>query len=55
MKTFRMIGAAVVAAIFAFAMSSCEKDNNEYRDYPQLIVGKWFNFSPEASMFLDYY
>ena len=50
MKTLRMIGAAVVAAAFAFAMSSCEKDNkDEYKDYPQLIVGKWFNFTPDAS------
>ena len=55
MKTFRMIGAAVVAAVFAFAMSSCEKDGKEdYKDYPQLIVGKWFNFTPDASMFLNY-
>ena len=54
MKTLRMIGAAVVAAVFAFAMSSCEKDNkDEYKDYPQLIVGKWFNFTPEASIFLN--
>ena len=53
MKTFRMIGAAVVAAVFAFAMSSCEKDG-EYEDYPQLIVGKWFNFTPEASMYFEY-
>ena len=53
MKTFRMIGAAVVAAVFAFAMSSCEKDG-EYEDYPQLIVGKWFNFTPEASGFIDF-
>ena len=53
MKTFRMFGAAVVAAVFVFAMSSCEKDG-EYEDYPQLIVGKWFNFTPEASMFLNY-
>ena len=55
MKTLRMIGAAVVAAVFAFAMSSCEKDNkDEYKDYPQLIVGKWFNFTPEVSAFMDY-
>ena len=53
MKTFRMIGAAVVAAVFAFAMSSCEKDG-EYEDYPQLIVGKWFNFTPEASGYIDF-
>ena len=55
MKTLRMIGAAVVAAAFAFAMSSCEKDNkDEYKDYPQLIVGKWFNITPEASMFFEF-
>ena len=53
MKTLRMIGMAVVAAVFAFALSSCEKDN-EYEDYPQLIVGKWFNFTPEASTLLNY-
>ena len=55
MKTLRMIGAAVVAAVFAFAMSSCEKDNkDEYKDYPQLIVGKWFNITPEVSIFQDF-
>ena len=55
MKTLRMIGAAVVAAVFAFAMSSCEKDNkDEYKDYPQLIVGKWFCFTPESSIFMNY-
>ncbi len=55
MKTFRMIGAAVVAAVFAFAFSACEKDGkDDYKDYPQLVVGKWFNFTPEASMFLNY-
>ena len=51
MKTFRMFGAALVAAVIAFAFSACEKDG---KDYPQLIVGKWFNFTPEASMFLNY-
>ena len=55
MKTFRMFGAALVAAVIAFAFSACEKDGKEdYKDYPQLIVGKWFNFTPEASMFLNY-
>ena len=55
MKTFRMIGATVVAAVFAFAMSSCEKDNkDDYKDYPQLIVGKWFCFTPESSIFMNY-
>ena len=57
MKTFRMIGMALVAVMLGFAMSSCENDDDEvnpYKDYPQLIVGKWFNFSPEASMLLEY-
>ena len=55
MKTFRMIGAALVAAVIAFAFSACEKDGKDaYKDYPQLIVGKWFCFTPEASTYLDY-
>ena len=56
MKTFRMIGMALVAVVLGFAMSSCENDDDEvnpYKDYPQLIVGKWFNFTPEASVFLN--
>ena len=59
MKTFRMIGIALVAMMFCFTMSSCDNEENEavvdpYKDYPQLIVGKWFNFSPDASVFLNY-
>ena len=55
MKTFRMFGMALVAAVIAFAFSACEKDGKDaYKDYPQLIVGKWFNFTPDASMFLNY-
>ena len=52
MKTFRMIGMTLVAVVLGFAMSSCENDDDEvnpYKDYPQLIVGKWFNFTPDAS------
>ena len=56
MKTFRMIGMALVAVVLGFAMSSCENDDDvdPYKDYPQLIVGQWFNFTPDASMFLNY-
>ena len=55
MKTFRMFGMALVAAVIAFAFSACEKDGKDaYKDYPQLIVGKWFNFTPEASVFLNF-
>ena len=51
MKTFRMIGMALVAVMLGFAMSSCENDDevDPYKDYPQLIVGQWFNFTPDAS------
>ncbi len=57
MKTFRILGMALVAVVLGFAMSSCENDDDEvnpYKDYPQLIVGKWFNFTPEASVFKIY-
>ena len=56
MKTFRMIGMALVAVVLGFAMSSCENDDDvdPYKDYPQLIVGQWFNFTPEASMYFEY-
>ena len=57
MKTFRMIGMALVAVVLGFAMSSCENDDEEenpYKEYPQLIVGKWFNFSPDASVFINF-
>ena len=59
MKTFRMIGIALVAMMFCFTMSSCDNEENEavvdpYKDYPQLIVGKWFDFTPITSVFADY-
>ena len=56
MKTFRILGMALVAVMLSFTMSSCDNDDDEvnpYKDYPQLIVGKWFNFTPEASVFLN--
>ena len=57
MKTFRMIGIALVAMMFCFTMSSCDNDDDEvnpYKDYPQLIVGKWFNFTPESSIYMEF-
>ena len=57
MKTFRMIGIALVAVMLGFAMSSCDNEDDEvnpYKDYPQLIVGKWFCFTPESSIFMNY-
>ena len=43
-------------AILAMALvfTGCDQNNpDDYSNYPQLIVGKWFNFTPEASIFLN--
>ena len=55
MKTLRMTVMALAAVMLGFTMSSCNKDGDPdpYKDYPQLIVGKWFNFTPDASVFLN--
>ena len=45
---------AIIAMAFAFVGCDQNKPDN-YADYPQLIVGKWFNFTPEGtSMFVNY-
>ena len=44
---------AIIAMAFAFVGCEQNKPDN-YADYPQLIVGKWFNFTPEASVFQVY-
>ena len=44
-------------AILAMALifTGCDQNNpDDYSNYPQLIVGKWFNFSPTVSMLLEY-
>ena len=39
---------AIIAMAFAFV--GCDQNNpDNYADYPQLIIGKWFNFTPDAS------
>ena len=44
---------AIIAMAFAFV--GCDQNNpDNYADYPQLIVGKWFNFTPEVSMLVEY-
>ena len=45
---------AIIAMAFAFV--GCDQNKpDDYSNYPQLIVGKWFNFTPEGtSMFLNY-
>ena len=44
---------AIIAMAFAFVGCEQNKPDN-YADYPQLIVGKWFNFTPEASGFISF-
>ena len=44
---------AIIAMAFAFVGCEQNKPDN-YADYPQLIVGKWFNFTPESSMLLNF-
>lgn len=44
-------------AILAMALifTGCDQNNpDDYSNYPQLIVGKWFNFTPEVSIFQDF-
>ena len=39
----------------ALVFTGCDQNNpDDYADYPQLIVGKWFNFTPDASMLAVY-
>ena len=55
MKTIKHFALALVAVACGLGFTSCEQNKpDNYADYPQLIVGKWFNFTPEASMFLNY-
>ena len=44
---------AIIAMAFAFVGCEQNKPDN-YADYPQLIVGKWFCFTPETSIFLTF-
>ena len=55
MKTIKHFALALVAVACGLGFTSCNQNNpDDYADYPQLIVGKWFNFTPEASMFLEH-
>ena len=55
MKTIKHFALALVAVACGLSFTSCDQNKpDNYADYPQLIVGKWFNFTPEASMFANY-
>lgn len=57
MKTFRTLGTALVVVMLAFGMSACSDDDDEAmkeleKEYTRLIVGQWFDFTPQSSMYL---
>ena len=54
MKTIKHFALALVAVACGLGFTSCDQNKpDNYADYPQLIVGKWFNFTPEASVFVN--
>ena len=55
MKTIKHFALALVAVACGLSFTSCDQNKpDNYADYPQLIVGKWFNFTPEVSIFQDF-
>ena len=40
MKTFRLIGAGIIAILLSFTFTACDKDNEDESDYTT-IVGEW--------------
>ena len=49
----KILSLAIIAMAFVF--TGCNQNNpDDYSNYPQLIVGKWFNFTPETSILLDF-
>ena len=55
MKTIKHFALALVAVACGLSFTSCDQNKpDNYADYPQLIVGKWFNFIPDASAFVEY-
>lgn len=54
MKTIKHFALTLVAVACGLGFTSCDQNNpDDYSDYPQLIVGKWFDFTPESSIYLD--
>ena len=55
MKTIKHFALALVAVACGLGFTSCDQNKpDNYADYPQLIVGKWYSFSPEGSMFHNF-
>ena len=49
----KIFSLAILAMALVFTGCDQNKPDN-YADYPQLIVGKWFNFTPDASMYMEF-
>ena len=49
----KIFSLAILAMALVFTGCDQNKPDN-YADYPQLIVGKWFNFTPEESVFMNF-
>ena len=55
MKTIKHFALALVVVACGLGFTSCNQNNpDDYSNYPQLIVGKWYSFSPEGSMFHNF-
>ena len=55
MKTIKHFALALVAVACGLSFTSCDQNKpDNYADYPQLIVGKWFNFTPTESVFMNF-
>ena len=56
MKTIKHFALALVAVACGLGFTSCDQNKpDDYSKYPQLIVGKWYNFTPEASGYIDFH
>ena len=54
MKKIFSLAILAMALVFTGCDQNKPEQPDNYADYPQLIVGKWFNFTPDASVFSIY-
>ena len=54
MKKIFSLAILAMALVFTGCDQNKPEQPDNYADYPQLIVGKWFNFTPESSMYMEY-
>ena len=54
MKKIFSLAILAMALVFTGCDQNKPEQPDNYADYPQLIVGKWFCFTPESSIFMNY-